>query len=178
MKYILLILLLAAGIGVQAQPATTDYDTSCPYLNRYTGEWMSVNGTDTIRIYLRVHKSYSENFNLVKTRIWGWHEYKQGNTIVESNYQHRFMQLPYYDDSIRSNQFSIFLQLKWCDLSLNTLVGSITDYSQASEGKHITALVNPTGTSMTWKQRHEEGYGVFTGAYGMTLPKEFVLVKQ
>jgi hypothetical protein len=176
MKYIFLILWLVAGLETQAQPATTDYDTSCPYLSRYAGEWMSVTGTDTIRIYLRVHKSYSENFNLVKTRIWGWHEYKQGNNIVESNYQHRFMNLPYYDDSIRRHEFSIFLQLKWCDLALNTLVGTIADYSQASELKVVNAII--TGTTMTWKQRHGEGYGVFTGAYGMTLPKEFVLVKQ
>jgi hypothetical protein len=177
MKYIFLILWLFVGLETQAQPATTDYDT-CQYLNRYAGEWMHTNGQDTIRIYLRLHRSFSPDFGWVKDGLWGWHEYKRGNTIIESNYQFRNIYLPYIwlEDSISSSKYSVLLSLNECDPAGSMLSGLIVDLSQADEPKVVNAVVS--GTTMTWKQRHGEGYGAFTGAYGMTLPKEFVLVKQ
>jgi hypothetical protein len=177
MKYIFLILWLAAGLGTQAQPATTDYDT-CQYLNRYAGEWLYANGQDTIRICLRPHRSFLPDYNIVMDQLWGWHEYKRGNIIIESNYQYRNIYLPYtwINDSISGSKYSVLLSLSECDPVRNALRGIIADYSQASELKVVTAVV--TGSTMTWKQRHGEGYGTFTGAYGMTLPTAFVLIKQ
>jgi hypothetical protein len=167
--------MLLIGFTTQAQPATTDYDT-CQYLNRYAGEWMYANGQDTIRIFLRPHRSFSPNFNWINERLWGWHEYKRGATVVESNYQYRNMYLSYARDSISVSKYSILISPRECDPVHNTLTGLIRDYSQSGELKVVNAIVS--GTTMTWKQRHGEGFGAFTGAYGMTLPKEFVLVKQ
>jgi hypothetical protein len=177
MKQGLLLLCLSLALCSQAQPATTDYDT-CQYLNRYAGEWLYANGQDTIRICLRPHRSFSPDFNWINDRLWGWHEYKRGNVIVESNYQYRNMYLPYtrVSDSISVSKYSILISLPECDPVHNTLTGLIRDYSQSGELKVVTAVV--TGSTMVWKQRHGEGYGVFTGAYGMTLPTAFVLIKQ
>jgi hypothetical protein len=164
-------------IAVLSAKAQTTYDT-CNYLSRYAGEWMYANGQDTIRIYLRPHRSFSPNFNDIIDNLCGWHEYKRGNTIIESNYQYRHTYLPYtwVSDSVSVTRYSVLLTLRECDPVGNTLGGIIVDLSQAREPKVVNAII--AGITMTWKQRHGEGYGAFTGAYGMTLPKEFILVKQ
>jgi hypothetical protein len=177
MKQGLLLLCLSLALYSQAQPATTEYDT-CQYLNRYAGEWLYANGQDTIRIYLRANRSFSPSFNNTVDELWGWHEYKRGTLIIESNYQYRNIYLPYtwVNDSVSVTKYSILLSLNECDPVRNIFSGLIIDLSQAGERKVVTAVV--TGSTMVWKQRHGEGYGVFTGAYGMTLPTAFVLIKQ
>ena len=69
---------------------TVKYDT-CSNLHQYEGEWRYVNGQDTIRFYLRAHRTIDPDF--ISDALWGWLEYKKGNTIIESDYQHRFMNL-------------------------------------------------------------------------------------
>ena len=73
---------------------------------------------------------------------------------------------------------SIRLQLWTCSPTQDTLTGTITDYNQANESHQVKAILNAARTQMTWKLEHREWYGAWTGAYGMTLPKQFILVKQ
>lgn len=155
------------------------YDT-CNLVKQYVGEWMYSNGNDTIRIYLRYNKDISNTTSspYISDKLLGWHEYKSGNTIVESNYLNRFMNLTNNGDFDDTDFRSIIFKLKDCSLSSDTLIGSITDYVQAKEQHRVIATVNSTRTQIIWKQEHSEGYGAFTGARGMTLPKQFVLIKQ
>lgn len=166
-------------VQCKSQDSTTIIDT-CRALQQYEGEWMYANETDTIRVFLRYHRNYSGNMNHLSDDVFGWHEYKKGSRVVESNYQFRFMQLPFnYDsDSLSINKFSIMLNLGGCNTTALKLWGTITDYQQGNETHNVTAMLNSAGTTMTWKQEYREGFGLGTGATGMTLPKQFVLVKQ
>jgi hypothetical protein len=178
MYRILLLILFLSIAQITRSQNTIEYDT-CRYLKQYEGEWQYVNGIDTIRVYLRFHRDYSASLGFISDNLYGWHEYKKGNQVIESKYQYRFMQLPYHYDSVDNTNFcSIGLIMARCNNDSPKLRGSIFDYLQAKEMKTVTASLDPTRTIMTWKQEHAEGYGWFTGAYGMTLPRQFVLKKQ
>ena len=177
--FITVVLISIAYIG-RSQNAYTRYDT-CHLLSQYEEEWKYTNGQDTIRIYLRYHRDYSVSFNSISNNLYGWLEYKTGNTTIESTYQNRNMPLPYYydnKDSMNVNLVPITLNLKECNNSSPLLMGTIIDHLQSNEIHIVTATLNNNKTEMLWKQRLREGYGMGTGATGMTLPREFLLIKQ
>lgn len=175
MKNIILIILVTFSFAVKAQT------TVCPILQSFAGEWRYVNGQDTLRIYLRYQDC---NFNIDNGPndtigiLWGWHEYKNGNTVIESNYANRFMTLLTNFDNIPLNSYSISLQMPYCDPTKSRLIGRIDDISQCYESKVVTIQFNAALTELTWKQRHPTGFGFMTGCKGMTLPSNFVLTKQ
>ena len=178
-KLLLTLIFLQFIFSSFAQNVNTKYDT-CQLLSQYQGEWRYTNGLDTIRMYFRYHRDYSPLFNWVSDKLYGWLEYKSGNTIIESNYPNRNMLLPatYVTDSINVNLYSAWLSLKECSNSYPILSGTIIDHMQANEIHMVTAVINANKTAILWKQTHGEGYGHGTGATGMTLPREFPLVKQ
>ena len=171
----LALLLFVSKLSAQ----TISYDT-CGNLQQYEGEWLHVNGQDTIRIYLKAKRTLSQEYpQHMSDDLWGWHEYKRGNIIIESNYQNRFSSLPYNSDEIIENDLcSISLKPYRCNISSNKLIGSINDIIVTEEFHTVIVKLSNNNTVMTWKQNHREGFGVFTGGTGMTLPKNFVLIKQ
>jgi hypothetical protein len=179
MKHLFFIFLVLFSLQADAQ--SVRYDT-CQYSRQFEGEWWHVNGNDTIKIYLRYSKNHDvmpDGTEVIDDNLWGWHEYKRGSTIIESTYANRFMALP-YEDTLSNETTAIRLSMNslTCTTNNRTAKGIITDYLQAKEGKYVKVTLDASSTIMTWKQSHMEGYGAFTGAYGMTLPKEFVLTKQ
>lgn len=178
-KLIITILIFQLALNSHAQNSATRYDT-CQTLSQYQGEWRYTNAQDTIRIYLRAHRDYSPSFNSVTDNLYGWLEYKSGNTIIESTWQNKNMTLPYnYDaDSMNINLWSIGLKLKECSSTCSELTGTIFDHLQSNEIHIVKAILNTNRTAILWKQTHREGYGFSTGATGMTLPREFLLIKQ
>ncbi len=155
----------------------------CPALQAFNGEWRYVNGQDTIRIYLRYHECYfnSENGSNTSTlqgQIFGWHEYKIGNTIVESDYANRYMTLPTIFDNLSPSTYSILLVMPYCDVSRHRIRGGIYDLSQCRERKSVTVIFNSAQNLLSWEQIHPTGFGFKTGCKGMTLPSNFVLSKQ
>lgn len=175
-KIFLIISLLTIKDSLSAQ--TVQYDT-CSYLQQYSGEWRYVNGNDTIKIYLRFHRDYTNDPKIyISDKLWGWLEYKSGSTVIESTYQNRFMALPYNRDDLPEGSYSIFLHYPLCGFNASKLTGYIIDIAQAREIKNVKATISLDKNTLTWNQEHKEGYGVFTSAYGMTLPKNFVLTRQ
>lgn len=178
MKHI--IFMLASFICVieaNAQDTSPRYDT-CSQLQTLEGEWRHINGVDTICIYLRTHRSKSTSFNSITDDLWGWIEYKRGSILIESTYSNRFAFLPYETDNLPHNFESLKLRTDSCSTTITKLFGVITDFSQGKEPKIVKAVVDANGTTMTWRQSHVQGYGFFSGYFGMTLPKEFILIKQ
>ena len=177
-KYIIIVLLLLNKFNSYSQ-TNIEYDT-CNYLQQYEGEWKHINGQDTIKIYLRTIRNFSPSPDYVNDRLWGWVEFKKGNTIIESNYQYRFATIPYNADNYDLNKYSIRISLANCNNNTlnNSLVGRIRDSLQAGELHVVKATLDPTKTIMTWTQSHSEWYGALTGARGITLPTNFVLIKQ
>lgn len=158
--------------------AQMKYDT-CQYVHQFDGEWRYTNGSDTIRIYLRAQRDYYSIIKSTEDRIFGWHEYKQGNNVIESIYSNRFMTISNVD-TITKRSFSIWLKMgngTECSATNKTAMGGIRDYLHGNEGKDVTVTLDATGTIMTWKQT-QEGVGVKSGIVGMTLPRQFILVKQ
>jgi hypothetical protein len=180
MKHLFFISLVLFALQADAQ--SVQYDT-CQYNRQFEGEWWHISGSDTIKIYLRYSKNHDvmpDGTELIQDCLFGWHEYKRGSTVIESTYANRFMTLP-YEDTLSNATTAIRIGMNPtgnCSTGSKMAKGSIVDYSQAKEIKSVKVTLDATGTIMTWKQSHREGYGFFTGAYGMTLPKEFVLTKQ
>ena len=181
MKKIIVFIFLFTTLSTVAQNYRTQYDT-CQYLTQFEGEWLYANNQDTVRIYLRPKRNFSVSVNYFCDNLYGWHEYKRGNIIVESNYMNRFMYLPFFADSLKLNRPSITLINYTCNASnINKLEGYITDLNQANERHAVKAEKTGGGslpTYLLFKQSYIEFQGAFTGAYGMTLPKEFLLTKQ
>lgn len=156
----------------------TKYDT-CQYLSKFEGNWKYVNGSDTIRITLRKHRiQYQIPDNgpvYIIDRLVGWHEYKRGINVIESNYSFRNMQLP-LDDFPHGDSASVFLSfiIDECSDTTHKVIGGITDYTHAYELKHVWANLSSDGNTLYWKQEHQE---MFTPT-GMTLPKQFALIRQ
>jgi hypothetical protein len=179
---IILVIALAIKLNTSAQTMVTAYDT-CRHYAQYQGEWMYANGNDTIRIYLKkVRTKYidSDVHTSIIDGIIGWHEYKSGNTIIESNYQNRFIQLPsVVIDSIDTHS-SIYLifdnsnrLVNGCNINSLRFIGRIRDYNQSNENYDVTAILNTAKTIMTWKQQFSEWHQALT----MTLPPNFILIK-
>lgn len=171
-KIIIVIILTGFSIFVNGQSVI------CPAINSFTGEWLYSNGQDTIRIYLRANDyTVSQSGNII-SNLLGWHEYKKGNTIVESNYNNRFMTLPTSSNNEVPRSYSIFLLMPQCDNSKHKLIGKIDDITQCYEPKVVTIQFNTSQNQLIWKQRQPTGFGFATGCKGMTLPGEFILTKQ
>ena len=176
-KIFFLIIILLITITTQTKAQSTQ-PYNCPALQTFNGEWRYVNGNDTLRVYLRYHQCFSPGINKISGDLYGWHEFKKGNQVIESDYEKRFMPLPVNYNDFSQNSFSILLTSTGCDTTSHRLRGTIMDISQARELKDVTIFFNPTITQLQWSQEHGEWYGAFTGAKGMTLPRSFVLTKQ
>ncbi len=168
---------------MQAQQTTNYY--LCPTLQQYEGEYKYVNGTDELKVYLRYHRELREgaplglNYDDIQDMLFGWIEYKSDGVIIESNYQNRYMFLPYQRNLISRTSFSISLSYDYqtgCGSSF--LDGAIIDYGHSAQTKSVYVEVQNNGLTLVWKQYHRTGYGAFNGDYGMTLPAEFVLTRQ
>jgi hypothetical protein len=173
MEKIFIAIFLCLSTAVNAQSSL------CPALQQFGGEWRYVNGQDTIRVFLRSNDYIiTGDGATVIAKLWGWHEYKQGNVTIESNYSNRFMTLPTNSDDVVENSYSISLQMPQCDISQQRLIGEIDDITQCYESKVVTIIFNLAQTQLSWKQIHPTGFGFKTGCKGMTLPGNFVLTKQ
>jgi hypothetical protein len=183
MKKIIILFALFCSTNLYAQntvPIPSD-PPICNYLQLFTGEWMYANGLDTVRIYLRYHEClFASNTTEpeIRGRLWGWHEYKTGNSVVESNYQYRFENLPTDFDNSDINKTSILLSMPGCIPQNKKLKGTIIDYSVENQLMKVSATFDSTFNRLSWSQQRSEAYGLATDARGMTLPKDFVLIKQ
>lgn len=184
MRQILIFLMLITFSFCSEAQISTEYDT-CTALQPIEGEWIYQNGQEQIKVYLRYHRSvmYATDLgstsNSIKDELIGWIEYKVGSNIIESTYQNRFMTLNYDYSQIPYDSFSLRLNFKGFNVcSSNVLTGSIKDFGHSSQLKNVTAQLTNNNTMMHWSQVHSEGYGAFNGDYGMTLPREFILIKQ
>jgi hypothetical protein len=186
MKTVLIIISANLFLVINCRAQTVEYDTcNLQYYNKFEGNWIYINGADTIRITLRKHRFQYQNQPPGSTtidvmdKLFGWHEYKQGSNVIESNYAFRNISLPLYDFP-HGDSVSIGLSFirGTCSDTTRKLKGNITDYSQSDEVKQVWITLSPDGNTLYWKQEHSEGFGAFTGAYGMTLPRQFTLTRE
>lgn len=173
-KLFLIILVFTVVNSVKAQ--SIRYDT-CSYMQQFAGEWRSLTGTDTIKIYLRFHRDYFADPFTVSDQLYGWLEYKKGSVIIESTYQHRFMNLPYNYEDLQDSLISIRVRTE-CSINPTKLRGYVVDIANARQEKNVRAIISADKNTIIWNQYHKEGIGAFGEPTGMTLPRTFVLTRQ
>lgn len=176
-----------------AQITRLPYYDTCQYLQLLQGEWMNANGNDTIRIYLRYHRNFysdPETYNSTIDELWGWVEYKQGNTVIMSDYANRFATLPYNLDDLIPGLRSIILTAGkgghrvisagyvGCVNPVVDLSGILIDRLRCNSDKTIMAIVNTQGTIMTCRLEQPTSLVDSLWCGGLTLPSEFILLKQ
>lgn len=178
MKKIIIYLIFSLFSAFFASKATaqlTIYDT-CQAIRPYEGEWRNISGQDTIKVYLRVHTFYSQIINTYEAEILGWHEYKSGSTVIQSDYSHRFDALPLNFHQKPQIMFSIGLNGGSCRPIINNLYGAMTDYTkQRCQNWAITRINSNT---IQVFQVPCEVIDEFSFIPGFTLPQSFILTKQ
>ena len=190
--FFLLLTILSSSHG-NAQVTRPPHFDTCQYLQSLQGEWMNVNGNDTIRVYLRFHRDFysdPETYNSTVDELWGWVEYKQGSNIIMSDYANRFATLPYNVDDLTPGLRSIVI---WpgkgggvvipvgydpCTNPITDITGKITDRVRCNLDKNISATVNLAGTQMSWHIVQPTALLDSAWCAGYTLPQQFTLIKQ
>jgi hypothetical protein len=170
-------LIISVLLNFSSQCQST-HDT-CDCLKQYEGEWRYINGSDTITVYLRPHPAFSSKFIHCAYGLIGWYEYKKGKVVIESNYQHRVTSP---DSSINDvESCSIFLyQKENCSPLFLDLEGYIKDYMPVCEitDIEIITITAIPPNRLLWKQHQSDASIFINGTHAMTLPKEFLLMKQ
>ena len=161
----------------------TKYDT-CNYYRQFEGEWRYINGNDTVRVYLKTLRIYFSPIDLdgglFRDDLIGWHEYKQGNNIIESNYQSRFLPLSscilYAPPLKYSIDLNFWKEFGSCNTSSRILVGDFVDISRIGQWCQAKAEINPAITEMHFV--HWPHAPCKVQPCGTTLPAEMTLIKQ
>ena len=185
MKQIIVILLSFLS-SYSASAQDIEYDT-CSALAQHQGEWRYTNGNDTIRIFLKYHRSYSSMATgFVTDDLWGNLEYKHGNNIVFSDYANRNLSLPFIVDSLPLDRRTLFLRYDISDPTHHILHGILLYEFNGTQEYYVDAVLNPAGTQLTWKQRFSHTLRELSDIYipsnqptGLNrMPSQFVLIKQ
>ncbi len=183
---IIIVLLLLTNKAV-AQQISYRYDTCDLNIYRqFEGEWRYVNGVDTIKFYFRAHRNYSPQGDFgqisVYDRLIGWHEYKRGSTVIESNYSNRFINLPIniflLPRLTRSLDLSIDRNFNPRNMAARRFFGSIQDIGLNGEMIKVDrAIFSPNIQTLEWTQWRND-FSRNPESAVMTLPCCFTLIKQ
>ena len=149
----------------------------CNSLQQYEGEWMNVSGNDTIRIYLKPLRTFSQRYNTIRDLLWGWVEYKQGNNIVMSNYANRF--LPTSDNWSYMVSITNFSLSKYI-CSSQKLDGLFSDinHHRGLINWIVEVTISTNDITMDVWQQRTPSYNLNLGDTAITLPQRFTLIKQ
>ena len=142
-----------------------------PALNKFVGTWQYVNGIDTLKVILKKEnfqfpgKSYGGDW------IVGFHQYKKGNNIIESNLQ--FQNTNVSEDKSDmlghiDNENDYNLNISFIDRTLNKLV-------------NLKLTMSASQNSLTWSLSEIHGLrvGIRPSTFNtFTLPNNITLTKQ
>ncbi len=173
-------------ICCEAQGQQIIYDKDCSYLQQFEGEWKFQSTTEEVKIFLKFQRvqlgdAGGSSVRYVRDYLLGWHEYKKNGLVIESNYNNRFMTVPFEVGNVILD-ISILLSFNskenLCFPFSRVLNGRILDLTQCNQSATVDAVVNAAGTTMLWKQQKSDWWGHGNNCNGLTLPMEFTLVKQ
>jgi hypothetical protein len=174
MKHILFIFLFNLFfLNSKAQnfPAQGSYITNNT-MGAFHGTWLWVSGMDTVKIYLitkKIHFTDNDGFDI--DCIVGWHVYKRGNVVIESNYANI--------NNTSTNSLT-------CSNEIDTpdplkVKGDFKDLTKNKHG-NVTLTLNAAGNQLTWKLENSPGakYRRSTDPpydWNFTLPENIVFTK-
>ncbi|MFC4263888.1 DUF6705 family protein [Ferruginibacter yonginensis] len=186
MKKILLITsFITINYSVTAQTAIdyTEYDT-CNLLQQYAGDWLYTNGADTIKIYLKAHRGKYMQPTYIFDALWGFIEYKHGNTIVVSDYANRFITIPFLLKDWPLVYRTLSIRFRNCNTAETNLFGRLRYRLAGDQLYNVKVTLSNNGTVMQWHQEFQQTdnqdltipWNRPTGANAM--PMDFILIKQ
>jgi hypothetical protein len=182
-QLILLIFILKFSLSLSGQVGddALKYDTCHVSAQQFVGNWLYVNGIDTVRLNLRLHRG-NDNYGEIVDIIYGWHEYKKGNIIVESIFDKKNIVIPYVIDTFTTNSWSVAMMMlnQPCSINNVTAAGTLADYSRnATDISHsIRATLDATRTKLTTEITMYNGWQLKPWNTGITLPRKMTFVKQ
>lgn len=181
---ILIMITISTSVNAQGVGNPIKYDT-CSLLQQHVGEWRYTNGSDTIRIYLKLHRGRNISLNYIIDDLWGYVEYKHGNDIVVSDYENRLYTLPYRVDTLGFDKRTIRIRNYSCNQnSINFLVGDLIYRFAGNQDYMVKATINAAGSEMTW---HQNFVGTIKSDLSIPnnpptglnkMPDDFILIKQ
>ncbi len=152
-------------------------------MRAFEGEWRYITGQDTIKVYLRANNFYSLPDNTVFSELIGWHEYKIGNNIIQSDFGHQFDMLPYnfaLKGQITSSiGISGGMQNAECNSTLTLLYVAMRDYNKNNRSQRWI-ITRVSQSTINVQQIQGECYSTASNPCitGFTLPEVFLLTKQ
>lgn len=173
MKKVIVLIFIALFILVKVHAQATNFPKGGDIivnnsLNNFIGDWRWVSGTDTIIIKLKKERILFSGFNFYCDYLIGYHQYKQGSTIIESN-----MQYAWYAYS--AGYASIYAQNDR-GASGNIVDGHIRDLSKGKKVEAIKMVFNASLTEMIFTISYTEGVKI-NEIPGITLPNNITFVK-
>ena len=149
---------------------------TCQYVHEFDGEWKNITGSDTIVVYFRSKNLYSTLHDKYRTTEFGWHEYKKGSTLIQSDYSHRFDTLPFLEEDRSNVNYSISLSFLECFTPLINLYGAMKDYAINNSNQNWRVKKINNNTLMV-KQINSEAMATIYHTSGYTLPIVFYLYR-
>ncbi len=175
-KIILIVLLIIFSKIVTAQyiiPGSYNINNT---LTRFEGTWRWTSGTDTVWLNMQKQKVHFSRIPCDRDLIVGWHKYKKGNTIIESNFQFIGVQ---YAPSTHLN-ISIFGGNDPTD-NISLFDGTIKDISK-NKTIDLTLTINAVQNQIVWKSKDTDGTHISSPSKpfieGFTLPNLMTFIKQ
>lgn len=138
-----------------------------PSLSKFVGTWIWVNGTDTVKVVLKKENVLFSMINIRQDVIVGYHEYKRGNVIIETN-------LADTNHVFNTKKTSI---LASNDNSNDTLTGTIQDITE-KKLLNIILVLNVAQNQLVWQTNNTMGLYNGTNRKKFTLPRSIILTKQ
>ncbi len=150
---------------------TTSLDSN---LNKFAGTWRSVNGTDTITIlFKKILFPYDSYTNCFYETIVGHHEYKKGNTIVESSMALQNSAPNEYKFTLTSDNY----RGTNGQIDYNKLTFSLYDISKDRKHLRVFMTINSARNQLTWLLRGGDNMHRKNIARGSTFPDNLVFNK-
>jgi len=156
--------------GVEAQPPAPGSYVYNHFLNKFEGNWMWVDGTDTLVLRMKKYNTLISDYH--EDVLLGVHKYVKNGVVLDNS-------LDKFDSiAIKHKKSSIFLyQLTGSDTS--DISGSITDLTKKKRNNLTLKYTPGSPPAIIWHLETAEGVFIDPNfQYGLTMPKDIILTKQ
>jgi hypothetical protein len=171
MKKLIIITTLILFVSfVKAQPPTSGSNQANNFINKFVGDWIWTNGSDTLILKLR---KYNIDFSdYTEDVLMGVHKYVKNGLVLDNSFNK-------LDSIVLNRKKRSVLLYSNTGSDTSKVEGSISDLTKKKNNLIFLQFVTTNPPTIIWKLELPEG--VFSDPnfqYGLTMPKNLVLTKQ
>ncbi len=140
-------------------------------LDKFVGNWMWTNGTDTLKLVLKKENillPFPENSRA--DVIIGFHIFKEGNLVIESS-------IDYINTNFSDKHSTIIGGNREGYGDPNEIGAAITNIAKNNKSCELKLVINSAQNQLTWTLKNREGVKIGTYDYSFSFPKNLTLVK-